>query len=447
MIIAVSALPRSGRLRSRLRYAALITMYGAVVRIMGGENQRPEQFLGWHRYFLLELENLLREMDECLAIPYWPWERESDHPWVSALWGPDPATGGFGGRSDWGGCVEDGVFSSEHFATTPFDGARCLQRLLSGNVPSAFDVAAVIRRPRLAGQKLDFETELRGLSDMVHTAIGGQMGSAAVAPNAPEFVLHHANVDRIWSLAQEAAISGGRRPGSADLDTALTWFEGLTVRAVSNVSSLPAGVCVTYAEPGTTASQWPRQDTDDPVTGDGDQAPGGGSTNASSTGATATRAATITGGRQRAALPATEISKLLVAAPRTFYAVGGGAWSIPRLRLFGISQSLAFQRQTATDTTEDQLLAALEQTFASRLSQPSVQLEELQALPWIEREFIFAVGVEYSGLRRVSRRAQAQHVSVRHAERERRATSRPQPGGRPRLDKAKQSRWYMEFRG
>lgn len=42
------------------------------------------QFLPWHRWYLLKMENLLRQMPghQCITIPYWASEYEVD-PWTS----------------------------------------------------------------------------------------------------------------------------------------------------------------------------------------------------------------------------------------------------------------------------------------------------------------------------------------------------------------------------
>lgn len=46
-----------------------------------GEIHGVNQFLPWHRWFLLELENILRKVDERVSIPYWDWSLYSGSPW------------------------------------------------------------------------------------------------------------------------------------------------------------------------------------------------------------------------------------------------------------------------------------------------------------------------------------------------------------------------------
>jgi len=46
----------------------------------------------------------------------------------------------------------------------------------------------------------EFQT---GMHDQVHVWVGGTMGRIPTAPADPMFWMHHANIDRIWSLWQK----------------------------------------------------------------------------------------------------------------------------------------------------------------------------------------------------------------------------------------------------
>ena len=41
----------------------------------------PHLFLPWHRWFLVEFENLLRRIDCRVTIPYWNWSKKTHHWW------------------------------------------------------------------------------------------------------------------------------------------------------------------------------------------------------------------------------------------------------------------------------------------------------------------------------------------------------------------------------
>ncbi|KAJ7379023.1 hypothetical protein OS493_018817 [Desmophyllum pertusum] len=101
----------------------------------------PQIFLPWHRWYLLEFENLLRQIDCRVTIPYWDWSKDSKH-WARAtdasdIWNPGPhGLGGNGVFPD--GCVRDGPFEKGVFFIPETIGEGCLQRNfnLSCSLPS-----------------------------------------------------------------------------------------------------------------------------------------------------------------------------------------------------------------------------------------------------------------------------------------------------------------------
>ena len=44
-----------------------------------------EQFLPWHRLYLLNMENLLRRVDARVTVPYWDWSLFSSEPWAKKV--------------------------------------------------------------------------------------------------------------------------------------------------------------------------------------------------------------------------------------------------------------------------------------------------------------------------------------------------------------------------
>lgn len=44
-----------------------------------------EEFLPWHRWYILEFENLLKEVDCRAAAVYWDWSVVSNDPWNNAM--------------------------------------------------------------------------------------------------------------------------------------------------------------------------------------------------------------------------------------------------------------------------------------------------------------------------------------------------------------------------
>ena len=173
-------------------------------------------FLPWHRYFLLRLEDSLRQAlgDDDFRLPYWNWPADAElpNPATSHLWsnnllgqfvGPswhvrlveNPATGGLmivdlALQRDLGGDgglanrpdIRNLLASNPAYDSTPYDqGSNSFRNFLEGwiNVPG---------RPRMHND--------------VHLWVGGDM-SASSSPNDPVFFLHHANIDRVWAAWQQ----------------------------------------------------------------------------------------------------------------------------------------------------------------------------------------------------------------------------------------------------
>jgi tyrosinase len=170
-------------------------------------------FLPWHRGYLLQVENRLREISPNITIPYWDWSRS---PRISqdSIWGAEP--GQFSGNGGADGCVTDGPFGSESgFEMT---NGGCLQRRITGgSAASATEVQNLLDRyPRASDYDL-FRNRLEhgpGMHDSVHCLVGGTMCSAR-ASNDPIFFLHHAMVDKIWSEWQ-AIVQEGRSAYTGD---------------------------------------------------------------------------------------------------------------------------------------------------------------------------------------------------------------------------------------
>ena len=131
-----------------------------------GIHQRP-QFLPWHRWFILEYENLLREIDCRVTVPYWDWSIRSQDPWSSShVW--HTSSRGFGGNGP--GCVTTGPF---RFPSWRLVNGNCLQRnFQSGTQSEPFPNEIMVRRTVAFNAFNDFELALRvDLHDVVHCFI------------------------------------------------------------------------------------------------------------------------------------------------------------------------------------------------------------------------------------------------------------------------------------
>ena len=202
-------------------------------------------FLPWHRGLILEVENLLRQQDCRITVPYWDWSR---HPEIatSSFWGDgDDQFSGDGNPAN--RCVETGPFGSTYLLTN----GQCLKRNFGGG--QAADAASV--QSQLfdpypdASQYNSFRNRLEhgpGLHDSVHCLVGGTMCSPRAAED-PAFHLHHANIDRIWSEWQNQSTAHlDAYSGNFGIDQPMVGI-GHTPRSLLDLQDQPGDVHVVYS--------------------------------------------------------------------------------------------------------------------------------------------------------------------------------------------------------
>lgn len=162
----------------------------------------PKIFFPWHRWFLVQFENLLRRIDCRVTVPYWNWSRVAHHWWRGSqnedLWNAgEHGLGGDGNLFDH--CVEDGPFSKEQWQVLNIARGGCLKRYF-WYVNFTGDPHHVKRSLSLPLKDfLKFEFIVRQVYHAeVHNFIGGTMHSSETSSNAPEMVLHHSFLDKLW---------------------------------------------------------------------------------------------------------------------------------------------------------------------------------------------------------------------------------------------------------
>jgi len=152
-------------------------------------------FLPWHRWYIMALENILRNEDCRVTVPWWRWSKKSTT-WHTGT--PfHPSTTWLGGDGAAGQCVVDGAFASW---APPLE--TCLKRSFQTSVslPTGGQITAVLNLPD-TGFGL-FSDQLEGaIHNGPHMRIGGHMASL-LSPRAPEFFLHHAYIDQLWDRWQ-----------------------------------------------------------------------------------------------------------------------------------------------------------------------------------------------------------------------------------------------------
>ncbi|SPN99116.1 related to tyrosinase [Cephalotrichum gorgonifer] len=226
-------------------------------------------FLVWHRYYVYLWEKALQ--DECGykgTQPYWDYGRWQADPLASPLFdGSDtslggngaPRTlkekremrskrqfggggfGGFGGGGNGGGCVTTGPFKDMVVTLGPMaavvqpapaanpqangygSNPRCLRRditaTLGQNYGKTTDIVNTITNYPTVVAFQNFLQGGQGVHGVGHFTVAGDPGGDFyISPNEPSFWLHHAMIDRIWTIWQSQdyenrrmAMQGGTR--------------------------------------------------------------------------------------------------------------------------------------------------------------------------------------------------------------------------------------------
>ena len=156
----------------RDRYIVLIDIHQSLWT--SGQIHQSWFFLPWHRWYLVQLENLFREVDCSITIPYWPWESERFRGgWNSEFWASSNGVGSGSG----GNCVTNGPFRQSEFSITDYArqyvSRSCLRRRRSGSMPSQNDVFNAQATP--SWQFSEYTNLIDVMHGSVHCAIDGTM--------------------------------------------------------------------------------------------------------------------------------------------------------------------------------------------------------------------------------------------------------------------------------
>ena len=230
------------------QYDSLIATYKeSFSTVAQNSDYKTSQFFVWNRFFMIEYENLLQEVDCRITIPYYDWTVFTSSPYSSPVWNDDTGFGKSSRPSDY--CVDSGPFQVDEFFLTPSAGGGCLKREYKD---MTFPSRALVERDILTLHPSEFSEFHRILQVFVHNNvrcfIGGTLCTMDAA-NDPIFLLHLAMIDYIFNRWQSFS-SDHLSARYADDDTALVLAGGqITVAQLHDNSNLPGGLAVCYAEP------------------------------------------------------------------------------------------------------------------------------------------------------------------------------------------------------
>ena len=231
----------------KLKYAKLLEKYKSSFDTPAQESD-PEtsQFFVWNRFFLTEYEDLLREVDCRITMPYYDWTILDTNPYIHPVYDDKVGFGKSSRSSD--NCVSSGPFSYDKYSLIDSAGGGCLKREYSD---MKFPSRALIERDVLTRPASEFSSFQRTLHLFIHTNvrcfIGGTMCTTDAA-NDPLFPLHLTMLDYLFSRWQSFDDLRLKVRYSTD-NTALALASDFTVAQFHDNSDLPNDLAVCYAEP------------------------------------------------------------------------------------------------------------------------------------------------------------------------------------------------------
>ena len=145
-----------------------------------GMSTDGHNFLAWHREYLLFMEERLRSFNSLVTLPYW--DSYNDHEIPQQL-------------SQQNDLNRWGVERSHHHDPAVLA------------TPEAMDYLKNV------SNFIQFQGDLEYFHNGPHLYVGEDMATAK-SPNDPVFWLHHANIDRLWSIWQDSQV--GTNPDNLD---------------------------------------------------------------------------------------------------------------------------------------------------------------------------------------------------------------------------------------
>lgn len=204
-------------------------------------------FLPWHRELLYRFEKDLQSVIPGVRIPYWDWTRhttaaDAGFPFANELLGRDgdPGDGDRVKRDPAVPLNPDGTYPFEFdpdlwtvvvkdspgdpdFLTRDFGSAPTAPSLPVNDPPPPVGASSTFREAITATSYTGLWSRSEDIHNLVHRWINGAMNTAS-SPNDMVFWLHHAAIDRMWTLWQKrnptlTPYVGSATPGHGLTDT------------------------------------------------------------------------------------------------------------------------------------------------------------------------------------------------------------------------------------
>ena len=215
----------------------LLAMHDMATNMMRSESwaHGGSIFLPWHRELLYQFEQLLQSIDSTVTIPYWDWTRarapgDAGYPFTHDFLGVDGSDGNndrvereAGAPSPYPYAFDPEAWSTSLTVFDPDDSLNFFQRQFgefnpagtandAPNLPSndVVEVGTGTTFRNAISAAISYTTHRARCEDvhnLVHRYCGGNM-LRMTSPNDPVFFLHHAAIDRMWSIWQAKVAAG-----------------------------------------------------------------------------------------------------------------------------------------------------------------------------------------------------------------------------------------------
>ncbi|KAJ2615333.1 hypothetical protein H4S08_001297 [Coemansia sp. RSA 1365] len=151
-------------------------------------------FFPFHRRYVLEFENIARSYDPNFVVPYWDATESFRNPAADRILSSN-GLGSNGQGSD--SCLTNGIQGN---AQMTYPNQHCMRRIFdNGNSINPWYAPEIISSyiqtdTSLASFRENIEYSIHGA---VHLGLGGEMNTGYAAHDF-SFMVHHANLDRLW---------------------------------------------------------------------------------------------------------------------------------------------------------------------------------------------------------------------------------------------------------
>ena len=160
-------------------YGKMVAIHGNMMHDMHGMDATGTQrFLPWHRDYLLNLEQAMQTIDPLCFIPYWNWSAK----WALPAW----------------------LKSFKPSVFVPGRGTVVITRKPDKTSPASAKTAAIALLQNSPNYTTFTDTLENTAHGDVHMAMHGTMSDIRISPADPLFWMHHAQIDRLWSVWQAA---------------------------------------------------------------------------------------------------------------------------------------------------------------------------------------------------------------------------------------------------